>query len=447
MTHTAPQNETLRVSVTTLGCKANQYDSSALEDALRDASFDVVPFPAKADAYVINTCTVTERTDYQSRRLVRKARKLNPDAVVIVTGCYAQVSSSELAMVDGIDYVIGNPEKGRIIEFIRGGRRSAPLVEVGRYEDGTPLALRSRSAGGRTRANLKIQEGCDKACSYCIIPKARGLSRSVTLKEALRDIDALVDASFKEIVLTGIPLGAYGGDLTPQSSVLALFREIEANRYPCRFRISSLDPDEVTDDLIAFLSESKTFCNHLHLPLQSGDDSILKAMGRPYTREEFANRVFRLFESVKDISIGADIIAGFPGEGEAEFDNSYSLIESLPISYLHIFPYSKRRGTPASSYKGQVLPDAVRERVGRLLSLDAEKRRSFYEKFVGKTVEVLAELVRYKKTGLLKGRSANYIPVLFDGPDSLKNTIVKVRLASYDETGMTGATGQGEQGL
>ncbi|MBI4948663.1 MAG: tRNA (N(6)-L-threonylcarbamoyladenosine(37)-C(2))-methylthiotransferase MtaB [Deltaproteobacteria bacterium] len=447
MTHPSQQNNPLRVSVTTLGCKANQYDSSALEDVLRDASLVVVPFPAMAEAYVINTCTVTEKTDYQSRRLVRKARKLNPDAVVIVTGCYAQVSSSELAMVDGIDYVIGNPEKGRIVEFIRGGRRSAPLVEVGRYEDGTSLALRSRSAGGRTRANLKVQEGCDRACSYCIIPKARGLSRSVSLKEALRDIDALVDASFKEIVLTGIHLGAYGGDLTPPSNVLALFREIEANRYPCRFRISSLDPDEVTDDLIAFLAESKTFCNHLHLPLQSGDDTILRAMRRPYTREEFADKVFRLIESVKDISIGADIIAGFPGEGEREFDNSYSLVASLPISYLHIFPYSKRRGTPASSYKGQVLPDAVKGRIERLQPLDAEKRRSFYEKSVGKTAEVLAELSRDKKTGLLRGRSANYIPVLFDGPESLKNTIVKVRFASYDATGMTGATGQGEQGL
>lgn len=447
MTHTSPQNETLRVSVTTLGCKANQYDSSALEDALRDASFDVVPFPAKADAYVINTCTVTERTDYHSRQLVRKVRKLNPDAVVIVTGCYAQTSSSELSAIDGIDYVVGNPEKGRIVEFIRGGRLSSPLVQVGRYEDGTPIALRSRSAGGRTRANLKVQEGCGRACSYCIIPKARGLSRSVPLKEALRDIDALVDASFKEIVLTGIHLGAYGGDFAPQSSALALFREIEASRYPCRFRISSLDPDEVTDGLIAFLSESKTFCNHLHLPLQSGDDAILEAMRRPYTREEFADRVLRLFESVRDISIGVDVIAGFPGEGEREFAGSHSLLASLPVAYLHVFPYSRRRGTPAASYTGQVSPSAVRGRVSGLLSLDAGKRRSFYEKFVGKTVEVLAELVRDKKTGLLKGRSANYIPVLFDGPDSLKNTIVKVQLASYDETGMTGAAVQGAQGL
>lgn len=442
-----PQNNPLSVSVTTLGCKSNQYDSSALEEMLRDASFEVVPFPAKADAYVINTCTVTGRTDYQSRQLVRRVRKLNSDAVVIVTGCYAQVSSDELASVDGIDYVIGNPEKGRIVEFIRGGRRSSPLVEVGKYEDGTPMALRTRSAGGRTRANLKVQEGCNRACSYCIIPKARGLSRSVTLKDAERDIDALVEGSFKEIVLTGIHLGAYGMDLSPPSSALDLFRMIEANRYPCRFRISSLDPDEVTDGLIAFLSESKSFCNHLHLPLQSGDNAILKAMHRPYTREEFAERVLKLFKSVKDISIGVDIIAGFPGENDAEFESSYSLIESLPLSYLHAFPYSKRRGTPASSYKGQVPPGIARARIERLLSLDSDKRRSFYERFAGTEISVLAEAGRDRKTGRLRGKSANYIPVLFDGPDSLKNTMVKVRLASFDETGMTGAMEQGEKSL
>lgn len=433
-----PQNNHLRVSVTTLGCKSNQYDSAALEEVLRDASFEVVPFPSKADAYIINTCTVTGKTDYQSRRLVRKVRKLNPEAVVIVTGCYAQVSSDELASVDGIDYVIGNPEKGRIVEFIRDGRRAAPFVAVGKYEDGTPIALRARSAGGRTRANLKIQEGCNRACSYCIIPKARGVSKSVSLKDAERDIDALVEGSFKEIVLTGIHLGAYGMDLDPPSTPLDLFRMIEANRYPCRFRISSLDPDEVTDELVGFLSGSKTFCNHLHLPLQSGDDAILKAMRRPYTGEEFAEKVLKLAGSVRDISIGVDIIVGFPGEGEAEFDNTYSLIESLPVSYLHIFPYSKRRGTPASSYKGQVPTKTVRARIERLLSLDAVKRRSFYERFAGQTAEVLAEYAR-DKTGRLRGRSANYIQVLFDGPDSVKNTVAKVKLASFDETGMTGA--------
>lgn len=443
MTHPSPQNNPLRVSVTTLGCKSNQYDSAALEGVLKDASFVVVPFPAKADAYVINTCTVTGRTDYQSRQLVRRVRKLNSDAVVIVTGCYAQVSSDELASVDGIDYVVGNPEKGRIIEFIRGGRRSSPLVQVGKYEDGTPMALRARSSGGRTRANLKVQEGCNRACSYCIIPKARGLSKSVSLKDAERDIDALVEGSFKEIVLTGIHLGAYGMDLDPPSTPLDLFRMIEANKYPCRFRISSLDPDEVTDDLIEFLSGSKTFCNHLHLPLQSGDDAILKAMHRPYTREEFAERVLKLVGAVKGILIGVDIIAGFPGEGEAEFESSYSLIASLPVSYLHIFPYSKRRGTPASSYRGQVPPKIVRARIERLLSLDAEKRRSFYERFTGSTVEVLAESARDRKTGRLKGRSANYIPVLFDGPDSLKNTVAKVKLASFDETGMAGVIEEG----
>jgi threonylcarbamoyladenosine tRNA methylthiotransferase MtaB len=321
----------IKVSISTLGCKSNQYDSSALEDALKGASLCVVPFPGPADAYIINTCTVTGRTDTQSRQLIRKVRRDNPDALVIVTGCYAQVSADEVAAIEGVDFVVGNPEKARIAEFIKRGRQASPVKELGAWQDGTPWTLRTLSSSGRTRATLKIQEGCDRACSYCIIPKARGASRSLPLEAVEREIASLVEAGYREIVLTGIHLGAYGSDFTEKTSLTTVLEMIEKKDFQCRFRVSSLDPDEVTDELIDLLKSAKRVCNHLHLPLQSGDDSIIKKMHRPYTGSLFAEKLEKLSSCVPGISIGADIIAGFPGEGEREFGNTFSLLSNLPL--------------------------------------------------------------------------------------------------------------------
>ncbi|MBI5642382.1 MAG: tRNA (N(6)-L-threonylcarbamoyladenosine(37)-C(2))-methylthiotransferase MtaB [Deltaproteobacteria bacterium] len=439
MNNIAENTPAVRVSVNTLGCKSNQYDSSALEDVLKRASFRIVPFPGLADVYIINTCTVTGRTDYQSRQLVRRVRKINPEAIVIVTGCYAQVSSDELSRMDGIDYIIGNPEKGKILDYISKGRQANPRVEVGHYEDGTPLSLRARSSGGRTRANFKVQEGCNRACSYCIIPRARGLSKSVPLKDAEREIDSLVESGFQEIILTGIHLGAYGADLHPATDIATLLSMIEANNYPCRFRISSLDPDEVTEELIGVMKSARSICNHLHLPLQSGDNKIIRQMKRPYTRELFAEKVEKLSASVPGISIGVDVIAGFPDEGETEFENTYSLLNVLPVSYLHIFPFSKRPGTAAADHPNQVSPREIKERCNRLRELDIIKRTKFHKAFLGKSASVLAEAVRDKKTGLLKGRARNYIPVLFEGADKLKRNLVSVVLSGFDGDSMIGA--------
>jgi threonylcarbamoyladenosine tRNA methylthiotransferase MtaB len=423
------RGSSVKVSITTLGCRSNQYDSSAISEMLAEARFETVPFPARADAYIINTCTVTGRTDYQSRQLIRKALRLNPEALVIVTGCYAQVSPGEVARIEGVDYVLGNPEKGEIVECIekglhpgRAGReQKGPEVKVGPSNPGTPLTLRGASGLNRTRVNLKVQDGCDRGCTFCIVPRARGSSKSLPLDEVLTEIDTLVEKGFKEIVLTGIHLGAYGADLKPRTSIASLLKAIEKRSYTCRFRISSVDPDEVSDELIEFLKSSTSVCNHLHLPMQSGDDTILKRMNRPYTRAYLSERVEKLAASVPGISIGADVLTGFPGEGTEEFENTLSLLKGLPAAYLHVFPYSRRRGTPAALFPEQVDPMTVKERSARLRELDERKREEFYRGFIGTTALVVVEGAKDKATGMPKGRSRNYIPVIIDNGENGEN--------------------------
>lgn len=426
------------MAIATLGCKSNQYDSCALEDMLTGHGHSVVEFPGPADACVINTCTVTSKTDRQSRQLIRKVRRLNPKAIVIVTGCYAQVSPAEIGGVSGVDYIVGNPEKERIIEFIEQGRPKTTVTATGRRQDGAPFTLRAKTSGGRARANLKVQEGCNMACSYCIIPMARGASKSLPVEDIITELDALVERGYREVILTGIHLGAWGVDLSPPSTLTGLMETIEAQGYPCRFRISSLDPDEVTDELIGLLKGSRSICNHLHIALQSGDDAIIRMMKRPYGSHMFTGRVRAALKNIPGLSIGVDVIAGFPGEGEEEFESTFKILKDLPLSYLHIFPYSKRRGTAAEGYAGQVDTVTIKERCAKLKTLDEEKRMEFYGRFAGQDAEVLVEAVRDKHTGLLKGRARNYIPVLFYGPDSLMRTVAAVRLETCTAEGMRG---------
>ncbi|MBI5238105.1 MAG: tRNA (N(6)-L-threonylcarbamoyladenosine(37)-C(2))-methylthiotransferase MtaB [Deltaproteobacteria bacterium] len=426
-------NAAIRVSITTLGCKSNQYDSSALVELLSKGLFNIVPFAGPADACIINTCTVTGKSDREARQLIRKARRTNPDAVLIVTGCYAEVGHDEISRIPDVDYIIGNAGKHKIIEYILKHRpKPGPVVVVGKGREGVHFSLRARSASGRTsgrtRAYLKIQEGCSNACSYCIIPKARGASRSLLLDEVSREISLLVEKGFKEIILTGIHLGLYGADMSPKAGIASVIRLIEEKAPLCRFRLSSLDACEVTDELIGLLKDAKKVCRHLHLPLQSGDNTILRSMGRPYTREYYAERVQRLFDTVPGISIGADVIAGFPGEGDKEFENTYSLLKDLPLSYLHIFPFSRRKGTPAASFSGQNHPAKIKERCSVLKGLDQGKRREFYGRFIGKDAQALVESERDKATGLFSGWTDNYIPVILEHSRDLSNTIVNVRL-------------------
>ena len=431
--------EKKRVAVTTLGCRSNQYDSTAMEDFVRGAGFEVIAFSAEAGAYIINTCTVTHKTDGEGRQLVRKVRRKHPEAVIIVTGCYAQVSPDEVSAIEGVDYVLGNPEKDRIVECIKKGRQyNGAYVEVGDYEQGAPLELRAVTHTGRTRANLKVQDGCNKNCAFCVIPLARGRSKSVALTGVMAEIKGLVEKGFKEMVLTGIHLGAYGLDFEKSYSILQLLQEIEAGEFDAKFRISSLDPDEVSSEMIEFLAGAKSICNHLHLPIQSGDDKVLRLMNRPYTASAFAKTVTRLDAEVSGISIGTDVIVGFPGEGAEEFENTYNLLESLPISYMHIFPYSKRAKTQAIDMPDHNDPKVIKERARRLHLLDSKKRPAFYERFIGRDMAVLVESARDKKTKLLKGRTSNYIPVLIDGGDELKGGEAMVQLTEIIEDSVRG---------
>lgn len=434
-----PQKIPMTAVVATLGCKANQYDSSAMEELLASGGISIVDYPGPADAYVINTCTVTGSTDSQSRLEIRKARRMNPDAVVIVTGCYAQVSPEAIKKIDGVDYILGNPEKGLVLECLKKGRRGRALSAVERREDGAPMTLRALTSGGRTRANLKIQDGCDRACSYCIIPKARGVSRSLPLEALEKEVGLLVQKNYKEIILTGIHLGAYGADLKQRSNLCEVIRMMGKKNIACRVRLSSLDPDEVTDELIELLAASKSVCNHLHLALQSGDDTVLKMMRRPYAAGLFVAKVLKLASAVKGISIGVDVIAGFPGEGDKEFENTFALLEAAPISYLHVFPFSERAGTVAANLPGKTADGVVKQRCLRLKSLDARKRLAFYRSFEGTDAEVLFETSVDAKTGLRKGKTANYIPVLAAAPPGAAKKILTVRLENASESAVTGS--------
>ncbi len=425
-------------AIKTLGCRANQYDSTALEEMLKEEGLERVDTVEEADAFIINTCTVTSKTDSEARQLVRRIRRANPDTVIIVTGCYAQVYPERIKELGCVDYILGNPDKARIAECIRAGRPSEGRIIVGNWQDGTPLSLRIKRPSVRTRVNLKVQDGCNKTCSYCIIPKARGRSKSLPLEEVLRDIETLIEQGVKEFVLTGIHLGTYGLDLNPETDITGLIRTIEERGYPARFRISSLDPDELTEELIEILSSAKSICPHMHLPVQSGDDHILRLMRRPYTAELFRNKVLRLYEKVKHIAIGVDIMVGFPGEGEREFVNSLKLMEELPISYMHIFPYSVRPGTAAADFPERVDGRIVKQRVQRLKELDRGKRLSFYLAQIGSVKKVIVESRRDRKTGLLCGRTENYIPTLLDGDDSLMGKEVSLRLTEASPQGMKG---------
>ncbi len=425
-------------AIKTLGCRANQYDSTALEEMLKEQGFERVDTLEGADAYIINTCTVTSKTDSEARQLIRRIRRRNPHSVIIVTGCYAQVYPERIRELGCVDYIVGNPDKTRIAECIRAGRTPESRLIVGNFKEGTPLSLRIKTPPARTRVNLKVQDGCNRNCSYCIIPRARGSSKSLPPEEVLQEIESLIEQGVREFVLTGIHLGGYGLDLTPATDITGLVKTIEERAYPARFRISSLDPDELTDELIEILSSARTICPHLHLPLQSGDDHILRLMRRPYTAGLFRKKVTSLYNRVKDIAIGVDIMVGFPGEGDREFLNTLRLVEELPVSYMHIFPYSKRPGTPAVELPGQVAPKVVRKRVERLKELDSAKRLAFYRASAGSVRRVIVESTRDRKTGLLCGRTENYIPTLFEGDDTLMGKEVKIRLTDAYPHGMKG---------
>ena len=418
----------IKVAISTLGCKVNQYESAGILEMLDKSIYVSVPFNTKADCYIINTCTVTGRTDYQSRNLIRRAIRTNPEACIIVTGCYAQVAPHDLARIPGVSLVAGNAEKEHIPRLIKGLARGDPqllvadICEARKFSGLNPLKF-----AGHTRAFLKIQDGCDSFCSYCIVPYARGSSRSLPQMDVLKEIETLARSDYREIVLTGIHLGVYGQDLVPPSNLYELMQHVDKNRLVGRLRLSSIEITETSDDIIRLIAEGTTLCRHLHIPLQSGDDMILSAMKRNYDSAFFKNRLQVIRQAIPDIAIGLDVMVGFPGEGEKHFDNTLRLIAELPVAYLHVFPYSERPGTVSSALPGKV-DEAVKRRRGEILrKLGKEKRNSFTRRFVGKKLSVLVEHKKDNDTGFMKGFSDNYIPVVIEnGNYSLANRVLYV---------------------
>lgn len=421
-----------RVALVTLGCKVNQCESAAMADRLRQLGHSLVGFDSEADVCIVNTCTVTAKTDFQSRQLIRRAARRNPGAPVIVTGCYAQVAPASLEGLPNVRVVAGNVEKELIpglVGSLRGGPAEVRVRDIGKariFSGATPARF-----PGRTRAFLKVQDGCNARCSYCIVPTARGPSRSMPPDAVLGHVAALADSGYREIVLTGIHLGAWGQDLSPPSGLTSLVRRIEDGGRVGRLRLSSVEPMEVNGELIDCLRQSKVLCRHLHIPLQSGDDRILAAMGRHYDRQFFRALVNRLVAEIPDLAIGIDIMAGFPGEGEQQFENTVALLRELPVAYLHVFPYSERPGTAAAGLPEKVDEAAKKKRAAVLRALGVEKRQAFAGRFVGTRQVVLVEEGRDRKTGRLKGFTGNYIPVLLrDGGRELMNRFADVVIES-----------------
>jgi threonylcarbamoyladenosine tRNA methylthiotransferase MtaB len=431
-----------KFSITTLGCKVNQAESEAIAQDLLDAEWSATADCEKAEVCVVNTCTVTRKASMQSRQAIRKAIRDNPNARIVVTGCYAQTAPQEINGIEGVDYVVGNDQKLSIKRLLQGNGHptlKSPTATVDFIKANRTFQLMTTAtSAGRTRPFLKIQDGCNAFCTYCIVPYARGRSRSMPVDDVMQSITRYAEAGFQEIVLTGIHLGAYGHDLTPATDLADLMSRIASRASIARVRVSSIEPFELTEKIIQHVAASEIFCRHFHIPLQSGDDDILKQMGRPYSSQDFAALIEIIHGLMPDAAIGVDTLIGFPGESEAAFERTYDLVDRLPISYLHVFPFSQRAGTPAANLPDKLDPRAIKARAERIRKLGHLKRMAFYRGFEGESLPVLVESKRDRATGLLKGLSSNYLPVLVEGSDDLQNKIVDVKIEKLEGSRLFG---------
>lgn len=414
-----------KVAIATLGCKTNQFESAAMIEQFTRGGYAVVDFTEAADIYVVNSCTVTARTDAETRRLIRRARRLNPLARIVATGCYAQVSPEELASMPEVDVVLGNSEK--LDTLLVADAAKDMVADAGAEQGISPLQLTSFAE--HTRAFLQVQNGCNSFCSYCIVPYARGRSRSVAADEVLAGIQRLVDNDFREVVLTGIHLGAYGLDRAPFGSLEGLVRDILDTTTLQRLRIGSVDPNEFSDELIELCATSPRICHHFHIPLQSGSDSVLERMGRPYSAVQFSDLLGRIHGALPHAFIGSDIIAGFPGETDNEFAATCALVEALPFADLHVFPYSRRPRTRAADMPGHLPPALINQRAAHLRELAALKKAAFLKRAVGRELQVLG-LQFDQATGLVKGISREYIQAEFSGTPEDLNIERRVRVTA-----------------
>jgi len=420
-----------KVAFATLGCKLNYAETSAIARKFAEEGYHRTPFSQKADIYVINTCTVTQAADKKCRNLISKALRNKPGAIVAVVGCYAQLRSKELAGLGNVDIVLGTKEKFDILRYLKefeANRQS--IIQTCTIEQVNEF-MPASSISDRTRAFLKIQDGCDYKCSYCTVPLARGRSRNEPVSEIVNQVNDLTRNGIREIVLTGVNIGDFGK--STGETFFYLIRELDKTTAEVRFRISSIEPNLLTDEIIDFIASSNHFVPHFHIPLQSGCDSVLAAMRRRYKREVFAGRVQKIMESMQDACIGADVISGFPGETEERFNQTYEFLKDLPVSYLHAFTYSERDNTPAASLPGKVAHAVREERTHKLIGLSEEKRSTFYHAHLGTTRKVIFESAR--KEGFMSGFTDNYIRVEMPYDAAMINKEIPVSLLKINPSG------------
>lgn len=427
-----------KVAFYTLGCKLNFSETSTIARSLVKEGFDRVGFDEKADMYVINTCSVTENADKKFKTIVKQAQKSNPQAFIAAIGCYAQLKPEELIAVDGVDLVLGATEKFNIADYVNdlskndmGEVHSCEIQEADFY-------VGSYAIGDRTRAFLKVQDGCDYKCTYCTIPLARGISRSDSLENVLKNAQEIAEQGIKEIVLTGVNIGDYGkgefGNKRHEHTFLDLVRALDNVNGIHRLRISSIEPNLLKNETIDFVAQSERFVPHFHIPLQSGSDALLKLMKRRYLTDLYVDRVEKIKEVIPNCCIGVDVIVGFPGETDAHFLETYNFLKDLDISYLHVFTYSERDNTEAATMEG-VVPKKMRNKRSKMLrALSVKKRRAFYESQLGAELEVLFE--GENKQGYIHGFTENYVKVKTPWNPNLVNTLHKIRLKEISEDGI-----------
>ncbi|MBR4152814.1 MAG: tRNA (N(6)-L-threonylcarbamoyladenosine(37)-C(2))-methylthiotransferase MtaB [Selenomonadaceae bacterium] len=427
-----------KVFFQTLGCKVNQYESEAMQKLFTAAGYEVAEEISAADVVVINTCTVTAVSSQKSRQMIRRAAKKN--CVLVVVGCYAQSEPEEISKIDGVDIIIGTKDRVRIVELVEAAiNQREKILQVGNVNDIRDFEELPHTPH-RTRAFLKIEDGCNNFCSYCIIPYVRGRVRSRSLESIRAECLELKAAGFKEIVLTGIHIGAYGreqgkGIRDKGISLIDAIKTVLDAANPLRLRLGSLESAELTDELIELIKNDKRICNHVHLPLQAGSDEILKAMRRPYTTKNFATLTARLVKEVPEISIGTDLIVGFPGETDKHFDETLSFIQSQPFSKIHVFPYSARTGTVAATLPNQIPPQIKKFRAGRALEISQAKSENFYKQFIGKTVEIIAET---STDGIVDGLTKNYIRVYVPDKNIRLGEVITVKVEKIFKDGVWG---------
>ncbi len=424
------------VSIVTLGCKTNQFESAVMSEQLQQAGYRQVDFAAGADLVIVNTCTVTAATDAQSRNLIRRARRFNAQARIVVTGCYAQIDPQRLNQFPGVFWVIGNQEKGQLLEYLT-EMKEPGQIRVSDIRDSRTIEPLTLSAfKHRSRAFVQIQNGCDAFCSYCIIPYARGRSRSVPLQNVVSQVEKLSANGYPEIVLTGIHVGNYGQDFQPKINLLTLLKKIEQSSFSGRLRLGSIEPTELSEALYRYIAESSWICPHFHIPLQAGDDEILCRMNRHYSTAFFSKLIDEIHGLRPDAAIGLDVICGFPGETDHQFERACQLLEQTPFSHLHVFPFSKRTGTPAAGMPDQLARSVIKNRAVHLRQIGAEKNQLFCRKFIGSRLEVVVE--GGEVTGRHKGMSQNYLPVWVPVESTQPGELRQVQISGLRKDGLIG---------